>query len=371
MMNILTTVDVAITRGNVAYPVCIQPGLLTQLHRLMETNLPQVKKIILVTDETVDGLYGDSVITSLEASDFEVCRFVVPPGEESKTVAMAGKFYTEALLMNLSRSDAVIALGGGVVGDLAGFCAATFYRGVNFVQIPTTLLAQVDSSVGGKVAVNFAHAKNGVGTFYQPAFVLIDPDVLRTLPERQRKAGLAEVLKYALIEENCTGDIGLFDFLKSNVERLSDPTGSHWVALIAQCCRIKKAVVVQDETDSAGIRLYLNLGHTFAHAYEAATHYVTLLHGEAVAIGLMKACTLAHAMKLFPKAELAAVWELFEKLGLSAEPPGGLDPKILLDLMKLDKKAEGGKIKIILPTAHVGQVTVRDNLPEELILSFL
>ncbi len=364
-----TSLQVQIPAQERSYSIHIKSGNLSKLALHLLETLPPPKKILLVTDTTVNQLYGTFVYEQLESAGYPVTLCVIPEGESSKTLEWAEKIYRVALDMGLHRKDMVLALGGGVVGDLAGFCAATFYRGIPFVQVPTTLLAQVDSSVGGKVGVNFSGVKNGVGAFYQPKMVLIDPKLLSTLPEREIKAGLGEVVKYGLIEKTCGSYIrsSFLHFLETQADNLSDV----YSPLIERCCQIKAAIVAQDETEQSGIRAYLNLGHTFAHAYESATGYTQLLHGEAVTIGLVKACQLAESLELFPSSGTDRLLKLCDTLGLETTPPKGLDPKQLMALMRQDKKASADAITFILPHQETGYVISRNNVSDEQILEVL
>lgn len=340
-------------------------------HLLKDVISSDKSKVLLITDAIVANLYGPLVQQSIREAGYELYTYTIPEGEGSKTLAMAEKIFAFALDIGLSRQDAMVALGGGVVGDLAGFCAATYYRGVPFVQIPTTLLAQVDSSVGGKVAVNFQTVKNGIGAFYQPLAVFIDPLFLTDLPDRAFKAGLGEVVKYALIETACMGESteseSFFDWLEARADDLRP----HFQEVILRCCRMKAEVVRQDETELTGVRSYLNLGHTFAHAYEEMTRYETLLHGEAVSMGLIKACRLAVRLRIFAQQDCDRFEALCARLGLVVTPPPGLEPMQLLRLMRHDKKASQGQIRLVLPTHPMGTVVLKDDIPDELLLDVL
>jgi 3-dehydroquinate synthase len=252
--------------------------------------------------------------------------------------------WEEMLDAGSDRKSVVIALGGGVVGDLAGFVAATFGRGLRFVQIPTTLLAQVDSSVGGKVGINLPGGKNMVGAFWQPRGVLIDVDVLKTLPDREYRAGLAEVVKYGVIQ-----DADFFAYLEANVEQINHHDPAVLTHIVERCCRLKADVVEQDEREETGLRSILNYGHTFCHAFEAATGYEKLLHGEGVAIGMMCAARLAARMGRVDDAFVARQRALLEALRLPLDVPD-VDQEELIELMYHDKKVERGKLRFVLPT---------------------
>ena len=278
-----------------AYDILIRPGLLDAAGEECRTVLPRAGKIALVSDSNVAPLYGERVRASLERAGFSVRLTVIPAGETSKSVAMLEHLYDEFMAFGLTRTDAVAALGGGVVGDLAGFAAATILRGVDFVQIPTTLLAQVDSSVGGKVAVDLKAGKNLAGAFWQPKLVLMDPECLNTLSDRVFNDGMAEVLKYG-----CIRDAAFFDRLVAWGGR-SGVMG-HIEEVLYTCCAIKADVVLADERDT-GVRMILNFGHTLGHAYELAYHYETYTHGQAVAAGMCRAAEIGVALGITP-AEL-------------------------------------------------------------------
>ncbi|MBK8191286.1 MAG: 3-dehydroquinate synthase [Vampirovibrionales bacterium] len=354
------------------YQIIIEPGLLSTLGPALAPVLPAGSRALLISDETVYGLYGESALAQLDGAGYQAQRFVIPDGETSKTLSMVESAYDAALKFGLSRRDAIIALGGGVVGDLAGFCAATYYRGTTFVQIPTTLLAQIDSSVGGKTAVNFRTVKNGVGAFYQPARVLIDPAALSTLDARQARAGLAEAAKYALLEISATGDSGLFGFLSVQAEalrHLSSASPATRCELIARCCQIKAEVVAADETERSGARAMLNLGHTFGHALEAAAGYGTLLHGEAVAMGMAMALEMSTQLDLLGAEEARRARALLRALDLPLTPPAGLRAETLLALMTQDKKAHDGRISFVLPVECAGRVRLCDDVPQATALA--
>ncbi|MGE0200666.1 MAG: 3-dehydroquinate synthase [Candidatus Melainabacteria bacterium] len=360
---------VAIPASPRSYPIVIESGLLSRTAEWVQRHCPGARQVLIVSDDAVAVLYGGAVQKALETAGLKVHLHRVPVGETSKTLSEAERIFTRAMDAGMSRRDVFLALGGGVMGDLTGFCAATYMRGARFVQAPTTLLAQVDSSVGGKVAVNFDRLKNGIGAFYQPDVVLIDTDVLQTLPAREVKAGLAEVVKYGLIETSCLGhppeDAGFFAFLETHADNLN----AVMPEIIRRACAIKAAVVAQDETDQTGLRALLNLGHTFAHAYEAISGYKTLLHGEAVAIGLIDACRLATSLGMFPQTETDRLIALSGKLGLPQTRPEAWDPAQLLALMRQDKKSHAGAITFVLPSRVMGTSVLCDTVPDEAVLS--
>lgn len=328
---------------------------------------------LVVTNPDIGVLYGRQALTSLEEAGFVPRLVRVPAGEESKCLEQAARLYDECVDAGLDRRSPVVALGGGVIGDLAGFVAATFLRGIPFVQVPTTLLAQVDSSVGGKVAVNHPRAKNLIGAFYQPRLVLADVALLRTLPPREFAAGMAEVIKHGVI-----ADPAYFDFLEREAERIRGQDPAALVRLVQGSCRIKAAVVEEDERESWR-RMILNFGHTVGHAVEAATGYGRFLHGEAVAIGMLAAGRLAMAARAaVPGAAGKLAWgedeqerlsRLITAFGLPASIPA-IPLAELLAAMALDKKSLGGDIRWVLP-ARIGAVEIVGGLPAGLVAETL
>lgn len=297
------------------------------------------QKIAIITDETVNGLYGKIVEDSLSEAGFEVIRKVVPVGETSKSLKIAGECYDFLADHQMTRSDGILALGGGVVGDLAGFVAATYMRGIHFLQIPTTLLAQVDSSIGGKTGVNTGKAKNLVGSFWQPDAVLIDTATLATLEPRRIREGIAEIIKYGAI-----ADIGLWHQLEGFKDEQALLANGE--AVILACLKIKKKAVEEDELDN-GIRLILNFGHTIGHAVENTIGYGIVTHGEGVAIGMVQISKAAEEKGAMPGGTAEAIREMVKKFGLpdSHKP---WDEEALYHALTHDKKTRGGKIKIIL-----------------------
>jgi 3-dehydroquinate synthase len=339
--------DVAL--GERSYPIHVGPGVLSALPSLMG----KPGRCLIVTDETVAGLYAEPVLAALSQADWEPRLAVVPAGEGSKSLAEAGRLYDAAVEAGLKRHHPIVALGGGVVGDLAGFIAATYQRGVPFVQVPTTLLAQIDSSVGGKVAINHPSGKNLIGAFYQPRLVLADTATLLTLPEREYLAGLGEMVKYGVIM-----DAAFFARLESEVPRLLARDLPLLNELVRRCCELKAEVVQEDERETAGgRRAILNFGHTVGHAIEAIAGYGTVLHGEAVAIGMVAEGRLAVRRGLWADAEQDRLERLVAALGLRTELPD-LDGGALLTAMGRDKKNLDKGITFVLPTA-IGEVVVQ------------
>ncbi len=320
------------------YDIVIERGLLNQAGTRVRAVLPRASKLAVVTDSNVEPLYSKAVLGSLTAAGFEARLFPIPAGEESKNPSQLARLWEGFMEFGLTRTDGVAALGGGVVGDLAGFAAATILRGVGFVQIPTTLLAQVDSSVGGKVAIDLEHGKNLAGAFYQPKLVLMDPDVLDTLPLPVFMAGMAEVVKYG-----CIWDADFFDFLAARPSRRA--LMAEIEHILYTCCEIKRQVVMEDERDT-GLRMILNFGHTLGHAYELVGHYVEWSHGEAVAAGMCAAARLGVAMGVTPEGLPPRLEGVLAGLGLpTAIPCSAADYAAAVGR---DKKGAGADISVIL-----------------------
>jgi 3-dehydroquinate synthase len=327
--------------GERSYPIHVGANILDRVG----ASLQQVGlrgKVAVVSNPTVAQLYLDSIHDALSASGFEVEVILLPDGEEHKNLKSLVMIYDGLVKARLERKSCILALGGGVIGDLAGFAAATYLRGVPYVQLPTTLLAQVDSSVGGKTAVNHDSGKNLIGAFYQPKLVLIDITVLRTLPRRELIAGLAEVVKYGII-----ADPILFRLLEDKIERLLGLDRELLIQVIATCCAIKARVVEQDERED-DYRAVLNFGHTVGHALEAATDYQRFLHGEAVAIGMAKAAAISLQQGFCDRKSFERVIQLIKKVGLPTELPSSISIANLLQGMEVDKKAAAGKIKFVM-----------------------
>lgn len=316
---------------------------------------------LVVSDSHVDALYGDAFTAALEANGFVCERAVVPAGETSKSLTQAAELFERALDARLDRKGLVVALGGGVVGDLAGFVAATYLRGVKLLQVPTSLLAMVDSSVGGKTAVNLPRGKNLVGVFYQPVQVAVNLDTLRTLPDREYRSGLAEVIKYGVIR-----DRDFFEALERQVDALNRRDESVLQAVIARCCEIKAEVVGRDERES-GLRAILNYGHTLGHAIETISGYGVLLHGEAVALGMVYAGAVSCRVRGMDAAEAERVVALMEALQLPVSRRGlgnGVTWSRLRDAMSADKKARCSVPTFVLADA-IGLVSEGCDVPEE------
>ncbi|MEX2288333.1 MAG: 3-dehydroquinate synthase [Planctomycetaceae bacterium] len=317
-------------------------------------------RALIVTDQNVSDPYATAVIKSLSDAGWSGELLELEPGEKSKTLTVVSAIYDHLVEMKADRQTVVVAVGGGVVGDTAGFAAASYARGLPFVQVPTSLLAQVDSAVGGKVGVNHSQGKNLIGAFYQPLGVFIDTETLTTLPERDYCSGLAEVVKYGI-----SLDADFFRFLEENVAAIRDRRPDVLRSIVAQSCRLKAGIVEQDEQERTGIRSLLNYGHTFAHAFEALCGYGELMHGEAVAIGMVCAAKLAQRRRLIDAATSARQNALLEALALPTRLPPAvkLDTKDVLDRMLLDKKAADGRLHFVLPT-RLGCAQLIDDVPE-------
>ena len=320
-----------------SYDIKIEKGLLSVIGKEVRT-LSKADKVAIITDANVDFLYGAKLQKTLEAADFIVQRIVIEPGEKSKTLQTLGDVYARMAVFGLTRSDLVITFGGGVVGDLGGFAAATFLRGIDFIQVPTSLLAQIDSSVGGKVAIDLPTGKNLVGSFYQPLGVFIDPDLLASLPKRYLHDGLAEAIKYG-----CIRSAGLFAQLqeiKDDEELLANIE-----VIIKECCEIKARIVENDEFDT-GERMVLNFGHTLGHAVEKYYNYETYTHGEGVGIGMVALTDKTEQLGITEKGSTALIRNILEHYGLPTEAI--LEKEDVLKTIALDKKKKGGEITIII-----------------------
>jgi 3-dehydroquinate synthase len=352
------TIEVAL--GERRYPVWIGRGLLGDSAR-WRARL-RGRHALVVSNTTVAPLYLDRLAHGLDGLQWS--SFLLDDGEAHKSFANVGRALDALAALGATRDACVIALGGGVVGDLAGFAAACWMRGIDFIQIPTTLLAMVDSSVGGKTGVNLPSGKNLVGAFHQPRAVVADIDTLATLPEREYRAGLAEVVKGAAI-----GDTAFFAWLEAHADALAARDTGAVIEAIARKVRYKAGVVARDETEQ-GERALLNLGHTFGHALETAGHYTALLHGEAVAVGMLLAARLSERLGMGAAADSARLQRLLDRLGLPVAVPAGSDPERLLALMRLDKKNTAGTLRLIL-WRGIGQAEIVGGVEEAAVLAVL
>lgn len=342
-------VDIALAERS--YPILIGPGLLTDAATL-RTNI-KARDLLIVTNETVAPLYLSPLTAALGERRIE--SVILPDGESHKTLHSFASILDALVRSRMNRDAAVIALGGGVIGDMAGFAASCYQRGIDYVQIPTTLLAQVDSSVGGKTAVNHPEAKNMIGAFYQPRCVIADTGTLATLPEREYRAGIAEIVKYGLIY-----DAAFFQWLETNAAALLARNDDVVMHAIKRSCEIKAEIVGVDEREH-GLRAILNLGHTFGHAIETATGYGTWLHGEAVAAGMVMACDLSSRLGWLPEADRERAVRLLERFGLPVQAPriGAARGR---ELMGMDKKVLDRKLRLVL-LRRLGQAEVIGDYP--------
>ncbi len=348
--------------GERSYEICIGENCLSQLGPSLGF-LPRTSRLIMITDENVNRLAGARVLALLRQAGFQAEAAVIKGGEEGKNLATVGALLEQMVAVGLDRKSTVVALGGGIVGDIAGFAAATYMRGIAYIQIPTTLLAQVDSSVGGKTGVNLPHGKNLAGAFYQPGLVFVDVDFIQTLPEREFLTGLAEVIKYGIIR-----DREFFEYLENNMAKIKARDNQCLIHIVNRCCAIKADIVAQDETES-GLRALLNLGHTFGHAFEALTHYRQYTHGEAVAIGIICAARLAYRLHLLPRHDLDRINNILKGYGLPVDF-GNLDSVAIIAQMHKDKKNIGGSMPIVMPVA-IGHSQIVKNIEEDEIRAVL
>ena len=330
--------SLSVALGDRSYPIHIGTGVLEQ----QQLYAPHIRgSAAIITNDVVAPLYLARVRKTLEALGARVAAVTVPDGEQAKTWANLDRVFDELLAARLGRDSLVIALGGGVVGDLAGFAAATYQRGVPFLQIPTTLLAQVDSSVGGKTAINHTRGKNMIGAFHQPLAVIADLATLDTLPDRELRAGLAEVIKHG-----AALDAPFLSWLEQNIDKLLARDRGALTHAIRRSCELKAAIVAEDERES-GVRAVLNFGHTFGHAIETATGFSSWLHGEAVAAGMVMAAGLSARAGLLPKADAARIEALIKRAGLPTRAPK-LAPERWRELMAVDKKSAGARVRFVL-----------------------
>jgi 3-dehydroquinate synthase len=347
----MQTLSVAL--GERSYPIHIGAALLGRADLIVP--FLARKSVALVTNTTVAPLFLEQLARALAREGVEVVRVVVPDGEEHKDWSTLNAVFDALLEKRCGRDTTLIALGGGVIGDLAGFAAATYQRGVQYVQVPTTLLAQVDSSVGGKTAINHPLGKNMIGAFHQPRLVLADMDTLKTLPERELRSGLAEVIKHGLVR-----DAAFFAWLEANVGRLLARDAGALEHAVMRSVTIKAEIVGQDERES-GLRRVLNFGHTFGHAIETGLGYGTWLHGEAVAAGMAMAADLSRQLGYLSEADTGRIRSLLERAGLPTAARG-IPPSRMQQLMSLDKKVKEGRINFVL-LERLGAATLRDDIP--------
>lgn len=348
-----------------SYNIKIVPGSLGRLGEYI-SNLELGNKVLLISNPIIFKYYGQKAINSLESEGFKVVHQILPAGEKYKNPNSIQKIYDVALANHLERSSTMIALGGGVIGDMTGFASATWLRGINFVQVPTSLLAMVDAAIGGKTGVNHSQGKNLIGAFHQPGLVLIDPDILRTLPSREFRAGMAEVIKYGMI-----WDTELFAQLEKNknLSQLCHVKSELMDFILTYSCQAKADIVSKDEKET-GLRAILNYGHTIGHAVESLTGYNQLTHGEATAIGMFAAGEIAMKLGMWTKENSHRQNALLKKAGLNTKLPDGLNISMIIDALQRDKKVKEGKVRFILPT-QIGAVEITDKVPATTIYKVL
>lgn len=356
---------VRVNLGLRSYDIVITSGDALGLGPFVQSALPKTSSALVVCDNNTEK-HARAIEAALVATGaIRAYTVYVAPGESSKCLETLSSIYDALYDLAADRSTTVVAVGGGVIGDLAGFAAATYNRGLPLVMVPTSLLAMVDSSVGGKTGINHPKGKNLIGAFHQPAGVWIDLTHLKTLPEREYLSGLAEVVKYGVIL-----DAKFFDYLEVNAKVVRDRKSEGLAQVVAHCCRLKADVVGKDEHETTGLRAILNYGHTFAHAYETCAGYGTLLHGEAVAIGMVAAAKLAHKLNLVSADFVQRQSKLLETLWLPTTPLTEFAADNLVAVMRRDKKAIGGAMRFILPT-RLGEVKLFDDVPESLVRDVL
>ena len=346
-----------------SYTIHVGDTILQDIGGLLKTDC--VQRAVIVSDQSVNATHAKTVAEALQDASITIDHLTIPSGEASKSLAEAERLWNEFARLKIDRKTAILAVGGGVIGDLTGFVAATFSRGLDFWQVPTTLVAQVDSAIGGKTGVNLPAGKNLVGAFWQPRGVVADISTLTTLPDREYVSGLAEVVKYGMIL-----DTDFFHWLEDNALRVKDREKRSVAHIVRRSAELKTLVVERDEREITGLRACLNYGHTFAHAFETATGYGTLLHGEAVSLGMMAAASLACSMNRIDQLVVDRQQKLLETLGLpvSTTTLNGIENDDLLGIMSRDKKSIGGKLRFILPST-IGEVETVDNVCHEFIVS--
>jgi 3-dehydroquinate synthase len=350
--------NVSVNLGTQSYSVVVEAGALVSVGERLRAVVGG-RRAALLTDAGIRRLHGAPVIASLESAGFSVTVIEVPEGETAKTLAVAEYCWDRLLAAGLDRSSTVLGLGGGAVGDLAGFVAATYMRGLNFVTLPTTILAQVDASVGGKTAIDHPKAKNLIGAFHQPRLVIVDPAVVRTLPDREFRSGLAEVVKHGIVLERA-----YFDEVERDRDRLLGRDLPVLERIIGGSCRLKAAVIERDPEEKSDLRFALNYGHTVGHALEAATGFTRWTHGEAVALGIVAEARLARRLKLADDATVAPQEHLLASLGLPVRV-GPVDVEAVLGAITHDKKARDGRVPFVLAPRLGEFKVVRDVLPDD------
>ena len=354
---------VRVPLGRRSYPIYLGPAVLSSIGSLFHRH-SMPKTAIIISDKNVARLYLKTVKENLASSGYTTRSIIIPAGEEQKNLRRADAIYSDLLRWNVERQSTIVALGGGVVGDLAGFIASTYQRGVHLIHVPTTLLAQVDSSVGGKVGVNHALGKNMVGAFHQPVFVTADIATLQTLPDREFVCGLAEVLKYGIIM-----DAKFFSYTVKSIDSIRAKNTADLTRVVAECCRMKASIVSRDEREK-NLRAILNFGHTVGHALEHAGDYRLLKHGEAILLGMIAETFAALLLGLITPREAGLIENAVLLLPLPSLRGSKLSSSRLLSTMRVDKKVHDGKIRLVLPTS-IGKVTLPMPVDESVILDSL
>lgn len=345
------------------YPIFIGENLIEKANELIKKHC-KATKFFIITNEKINSLWGNRL--NIENSE----KFIIPDGEKYKNIETLVSILNKASELKLDRKCAFVAFGGGVIGDITGFAASIYRRGVDFIQIPTTLLAQVDSSVGGKTAVNNDFGKNLIGTFYQPKLVIADTKTLSTLDERQLKTGLAEVVKYAFIEKTCNcGVYDFLNFLRDNAAEIKKLNYEYIDRMVEICCKLKAGVVNQDEKEN-GLRAILNLGHTYGHALEKCSHYNVFTHGEAVALGLQVCFDLSFALQYISEDYYDKAVKLINAFEFMIPEHEYYSAVQIMEAMKFDKKVQSGKVRFVLPTGD-GEVKIFDDVDSEILVQIL
>jgi len=340
-------------------PIYIGRGIFDKLDSIIKKNISG-KKFAIITNPTVNKIYGQTLVDSINSLDNEIIVLEVPDNELSKSLKYVEKLFNELVSNNFDRDSCIIALGGGVVGDLAGFVASTYMRGIPFIQIPTTLLAQVDSAIGGKVAIDLKQGKNLIGSFYQPRFIFSDVETLTTLPEDELKSGLSEVIKYGIILNR-----DFFQFLEKNMNKILQKDIDILTNIVTQCSKLK-TMIVEDDEKELGKRAILNFGHTFGHTLETITNYTKYSHGEAISIGMIFASNLSLEIGMIQSGEYDRIYNLIKEAKLPVSPKEKHNVNHFLELFYSDKKVKEGKLRFIL-TKKIGNVIIEDKIPIDIL----
>lgn len=363
------TINFDIQKQETSYKAIIGNKIFDNFGNILKEKV-NCKKILVVTDKNVDNLYGEKMKEILEKSGFIYDFCVFKSGEEEKNFENLNIILDKAFENKLERQDCIVAFGGGVIGDMSGFAASIYLRGINFVQVPTTLLAQIDSSIGGKTAVNTKYGKNLVGAFYQPKFVLSDISFLKTLPKRELKTGLGEALKYAFIEKNCDeNNTELFNFLAENKENIFNLEDETMLSLVKRCVELKRNVVIKDEKENS-LRMVLNFGHTIGHAIEKVTHYNVFTHGEAITIGMKAIFSIGLKEGKITREYFEKANDLLNSYEFNLKLPNDINSDEIYNALIYDKKVRNSKVKFVTPVEKA-TVMIFDNIDETVIKEVL